>query len=440
MYTKLTSFDGTESYSCCIEKPAKYSELFNILKNSKFIPRGAGLSYCMASGGNNVTSIDTSFFNRIISFNKEIGTITVEPGINLGNLLEVITREGWFLPVLPGYPKITVGGCIAFNVHGKSQYRIGLFGDYVNKLKIFHPAYGEIVCSNNENSDIFELTKGGFGLTGLITEVELRLTPLKNKYVRLKKIFVSNLKEAIEFMAIHKDEYDNIYSWNNLNNKRRSFGSGVVYVEKFLDYNYTQPESNTRNGNMTWDNRASLRIGFYNKLTTVLECKMYHLKENLDKKELILPIEKASFPIKGKEIYFKLYGNKGLREYQMIIPKNKWVDFENQFYNLIQLNEMKFTLGSLKLFEGEPSLLNFQKSGVCLALDVPANNSSYEFFNKLDNLVIQNEGIANLSKDSRLEPTVLEKMYPGYNKFKDRLKFIEKNEPLNSALRSRLKL
>lgn len=440
MYKRLTSFDGSESYDCNLEKPAKYNELFSILNKADFIPRGAGLSFCMASCGNNVTSIDASLFNRIIGFDKENGTITVEPGINLGDLLKVIIKENWFLPVLPGYPKITVGGCIGFNVHGKSQYRIGLFGNYVNKIRIFHPAYGEIFCSRTENKDIFDLTIGGFGLTGFITEAELKLIPLKSKYVKLKKIFVENLSEAIAYMTTHKDEYDIMYSWNNLNNKGKSFGSGVVYVEKFLENKYEKKEKVISYNNMTADNRGSFSFGFYNKLTTVLECKLYHLKESLIKRDIILPVEKASFPINGKEIYHKLFGKKGLREYQMIIPQSKWSDFESHFYNLIQSGKFKFTLGSLKLFKGEPGFLNFQKSGICLAFDAPSSKSTIEFFKKLDPLVIQNEGIANLSKDGRLESAVVRKMYPDYNKFRNSLKSFEKDKPLNSVLRSRLDL
>lgn len=440
MFTQLTSFDGTESFSCNIERPTKYNELFFLLQNSVFIPRGAGLSYCFASGGIDTTSIDASLFNRILNFNKEKGIITVEAGINLGDLLSIIIKEDWFLPVLPGYPGITVGGCIGFNVHGKSQYNVGLFCDFVNKIKLFHPASGDIVCSDVENKEIFELTKGGFGLTGFITEIELRLIPLKNKFVNQKKVFVESISEAIDFMTKHKDEYEIMYSWNNLNNKGKSFGSGVLYVENFLDYSYDKTGAQVQFRNLADYNRPIIRFGVFNRLTSVLECKLYEFKEKLNKNEQILPVGKASFPIYGKEIYYKFFSKKGLMEYQMIIPTYRWEEFEKQFYNLIQSSNIKFTLGSLKLFEGDPALLNFRKSGICLAFDMTANKTSKEFFKKVDLLVIQNEGIANISKDGRLAPTEIEKMYPGYNKFKNGLKTFEKNKPLNSALRSRLNL
>jgi decaprenylphospho-beta-D-ribofuranose 2-oxidase len=440
MYTYLNSFDGNERIKSIIARPTKYNEIYELCKDKSFIPRGAGLSYCMASGGDDVTSIDTSCFNRIIEFDKNHGTIVVEPGINLGDLLSIIIREGWFLPVLPGYPKITVGGCIGFNVHGKSQYHIGLFGDYVNKLKIFHPNYGEILCTKNENEDIFNLTIGGFGLTGLITEAELKLIPLKSRFVKRKIIHVQNLSETVSYFINHKNEFDIMYSWNNLNDRNAHFGKGFIYMEEFLNSNINVSPNIVKYGNLTSKNRKSLVINFYNNITSKIECKLYGLNETISKKEQVLQVEKASFPINGKEIYFKLFGKKGLREYQMIVPDNNWSAFEEELYKCISLYNVYFTLGSMKLFEGKTNLLNFQKSGICLALDMPATKNAIKFFKELDKLVLKYNGIANLSKDSRIDEPVIKKMYPEFESFKKQINNFEGKFSLNSALRKRLEI
>jgi hypothetical protein len=71
---------------------------------------------------------------------------------------------------------------------------------------------------------------------------------------------------------------------------------------------------------------------------------------------------------------------------------------------------------------------------------MPANKKNTEFFKKVDLLVIQNEGIANISKDSSLVQFDIENMYPDYNKFKNSLKIFEKNKPLESILRDRINL
>ena len=128
MLKTFLSFDGAEKILSKIERPDKYNNLFKLIDNSKkLIPRGAGLSYCSASFGENTLSIDSGLFNRILEFDPDKGTITVESGLELGTLLSFLNDKGWYFKVIPGYPRITIGGCVAFNVHGKSQSNVGLF-------------------------------------------------------------------------------------------------------------------------------------------------------------------------------------------------------------------------------------------------------------------------------------------------------------------------
>ena len=45
-------------------------------------------------------------------------------GITIGALLRHVVAHGLWFPVLPGHPEISVGGCAAFNTHGKTQHDI----------------------------------------------------------------------------------------------------------------------------------------------------------------------------------------------------------------------------------------------------------------------------------------------------------------------------
>ena len=109
------------------------------------------MSYCSASALQGGLTVDMRSFNRILDFDKERGLVRVEAGICIGELNNFLIPSGWQLPVLPGYPMITVGGCVAFNVHGKSQYKIGLFMDWIEQLTVYHPLKGELVCSASLN-------------------------------------------------------------------------------------------------------------------------------------------------------------------------------------------------------------------------------------------------------------------------------------------------
>ena len=379
MKKHIISFDGTEKNQINFEQPDRYKDLFkHLLSTNKIIAIGAGLSYCNAGAGENVTSISTKYFNRILEFDIINGIITVEPGLAVGDFLNLIVSKGWYFPVLPGYPLITIGGCVAFNVHGKSQYNVGNFCDFVLELNVFHPKYGEVRCSITENRDLFELTLGGMGFTGYITSVKLKLSVLEGVSLIRHKKKVENLIDAAHLLQSLSLGANIIYSWNNLNKKGSNFGKGIIFAELFENKHIMGGNKNFKVFNSK--ERSSFGINLLNKITTPMMCNVFYLKELITSSEEKTSLINGSFPIMGKEIYFKLFGTKGLREYQMIIPFSNWEKFVNQLQKLINKQKIAISLGSLKLFSGEKKYLNFTGSGICLAIDVPATKESLDFF------------------------------------------------------------
>ena len=109
---------GRNIRSTC--KVVEYSENLNLkdFMKKKLIARGMGRSYGDSSLQPKLT-INMSNHNNVIKFDKKKGTISVESGASIGQLLELTVRFGWFMPVSPGTKNVTVGGMVASNVHGK---------------------------------------------------------------------------------------------------------------------------------------------------------------------------------------------------------------------------------------------------------------------------------------------------------------------------------
>ena len=129
-------------------------------------------------------------FNRILQFNKNEKTITVEAGITLYEFLNFTLKENLWIPQLPGYPTITVGGAVAANSHGKSCFTHGTIRKSVKNILLFHKTNGWIELSKNKNADIFDLTIGGLGLTGSIVNVTFNLSKIESSVFTTKKISV----------------------------------------------------------------------------------------------------------------------------------------------------------------------------------------------------------------------------------------------------------
>jgi decaprenylphospho-beta-D-ribofuranose 2-oxidase len=434
---KIFSFDGNEFSDSFIIRPDKKRFLINELNSKQQnIAMGAGLSYALSFAGNNVKSIMTHLFNRILNFDIDKMLITVEPGISIGDMLKFLIEKGYWFSVTPGYPKITIGGCLGNNIHGKSQYHYGNIIDHIEEINLYHPDHGEIICNRNKNIELFNLTIGGFGLTGIIIKVVLRFQKLKGFSINRKKIKVKNLIETAFEMIKLKDNYDQIYSWNNLNLSKKNFGRGFIYCESFSnEINQKIIEFK----NLSTDARNTFFYQITQPISQIAISPVFEIMESMKKDETNLSLLEAAFPINGKEIYFNSFGKKGFREYQLIIPFKNWELFVQELYTLIQKKKVLITLSSLKIFKGKQKYLYFSQDGVCLAIDIPSNQKTTEFFNSLDELMKKYEGIPNISKDSRLTPKIA-KCYTQYEIFKKDIRNFDPKIRFNSSLRERLEI
>ena len=159
--TKFLSFDGSVEIVSQHQRPDKFRDLEQIPKNVIRIGRGGGYSYTAPSFGKNILTQEMTSFNRILEFDEESRTVVVESGITLKELLKWSFEKKLFLKIQPGHPGITIGGCVASNVHGKNPHKDGTFVNVVLEIKLFHPDHGIKILSRTQNSDIFELTCGG---------------------------------------------------------------------------------------------------------------------------------------------------------------------------------------------------------------------------------------------------------------------------------------
>ncbi len=434
----LSSLDRNEIEQVAVVRPDRYRDISQAIQSSEFsIARGAGLSYCLASAGNNSVSVSMAAFNRVLEFSADLGEILIEAGMSIGSLQAFVAGKGFWFPVLPGYPQITIGGCVAMNVHGKSQYHSGLFGDHVAELWIVHPKHGDLRCSRTENSDLFYLTLGGFGLTGIITRVRLTLGRLKGRSIERIRKYAPSLNEAVKLMLEHKDSCDQVYSWNDLSRHGDRFGAGYVFLERFTQSGIEEPrhpqgtaQLDTSEGPFPYSMIPLFLFKFIPLTYRTLEA-MSDSKQTLD-------LMAGAFPLVGKESYFKVCRARNFREAQIIIPTAEWENFAKSLAQLLNKLHVIISLGSLKLFKGSKHLLNFQQEGICIAIDLPMQPNSIRFLEELDTLMLDAGGIPNISKDSRLSEDTVSASYPGYEEFRKRLSLFDPDRRMRSNLRSRI--
>ncbi len=127
---------------------------------------------------------DTRGLDAIIDYPVRDLTITVQAGVTVARLRDLLAAEGQQLPIdVPDPARATIGGAIAANASGPRRYGRGTFRDYVLGISLVNADGVEVkaggrVVKNVAGYDLMKLYTGSFGTLGVITQVTLKLRPL----------------------------------------------------------------------------------------------------------------------------------------------------------------------------------------------------------------------------------------------------------------------
>ena len=135
--------------------------------------------------GTDMVLVDTTKLNRVLSFDQKNGLLQVESGIRWTELLRHLEQtqinvvSPWGIrQKQTGTDLLTIGGTLSANAHGQGLSYKPFIGDVEAFLLL--DANGVMHnCSRNENTELFRLAIGGYGLFGVIYSVTLRLVPRK---------------------------------------------------------------------------------------------------------------------------------------------------------------------------------------------------------------------------------------------------------------------
>ena len=127
--------------------------------------------------------VDTRGMNRVLGFDPDRGTLDVEAGIQWPEVIEYLaqTQAGrepqWGIAQKQtGADRLSIGGALAANVHGRGLAMKPLIGD-VESFVLVRPDGNLATCSRQENPELFRLVVGGYGLFGCVYSARIRLLP-----------------------------------------------------------------------------------------------------------------------------------------------------------------------------------------------------------------------------------------------------------------------
>lgn len=394
---------------------------------------GRGRSYgdsCLNTGG---VLIGSDALDHFIAFDDETGLLTCEAGVTFADVIALALPRGWFLPVTPGTKFVTVAGAIANDVHGKNHHREGTFGAHVVAFELATSDGQRRNCSAVENADLFAATIGGLGLTGLITQATVQLKRAPSAFLKGQSIKFDHVDEFFELAEAARDTHEYTVSWIDCLGSGVSLGRGIFMQANMASHDEAK-DAKVGKG-LPLAVPLTPPLSFVNQLTLKPFNWAYYNRQQAKHVDKLWSINAFHYPLDAIAHWNRIYGPKGLLQYQCVVPVSDQREVSRALFNEISRSGQGSFLAVFKTFGAQPSpgMLSFPMEGATLALDFPIRGqSTFELLDRLDAIVVEAGGRIYPAKDARMSAFAFQRGYPRFEAFR---KFIDPRFSSNFARR-----
>ncbi|MCA1441031.1 FAD-binding oxidoreductase [Ensifer sp. IC4062] len=399
-----------------IVSPDDYEDRIGTIEPMAYLPLGNGLSFGDCRCNDRGTLIDGSRHNRILAFDPGTGRISCEGGVTLHDILLRAIPHRFFLPVTPGTAFATVGGAVATDVHGKNQHARGAFGNHVERLTLLRSTGERLVCSAEENADLFAATIGGMGLTGLILTVDLQLMKVPSPQIQRHVIRFDNLDEYFARVERVDEEHEYSVAWIDQLATGRRMGRGVFLAGDHADGSCELPDV---------PRRLPLSVPFslpFNPLNTVTMRAMNEYRfrrEGPSETVSTMPWNSYFYPLDAIGSWDRLYGPGGACQHQSVYPSENAPEITARLLETARRAGHASFLTVLRRFGNVASrgLLSFARPGFALTLDFAnRGEATFKLLDELDRIVVDAAGAVNPCNNVRMSREIFEASFPAWGK------------------------
>jgi FAD/FMN-containing dehydrogenase len=368
---------------------------------------------CLNSAG---AVIDVTGLDRFIAFDPLVGRLRAEAGISLSSVLQLVVPHGWFLPTTAGTRFVTLGGAVANDVHGKNHHRAAAFGASVIELGLLRSDRRSLTLTPLVEPELFSATVGGLGLTGVIEWVELQLVAIRSAYLDVEIVPYENLDAFWPLAQESVARYEHTVAWIDCLSNGTRQGRGI-----FTRANWADDGQFVVHHDRTF---RSVPIDFpnfvLNKLSVAAFNELYYDLHRLKRKKIRQHYSTYFYPLDSVLNWNRLYGSRGMLQYQCAIP---WGDERlvmGAFLGEIARTGQASFLAVLKTFGDLPSpgMLSFPRPGATLALDFPnRGEETLALMGRLDAIVREANGALYPAKDGRMPADMFRRSFPRWEAF-----------------------
>jgi FAD/FMN-containing dehydrogenase len=415
------------------------------------LPRGLGRAYGDAAvpAREETLVLETGRADRILDWDPVSGRLTAEAGLSVAEVLRLFLPRGWFPPVTPGTKFVTLGGCVACDVHGKNHHRDGSFGSFVERLALLTADGKEIACGPDQDRELYLATLGGMGLTGLITEVTVRLTPVETGFIAMETEAVPDLDRMIAGLAAARASWAYTVGWIDCLARGPRLGRGVLMrgrhaVRADVPTGDARPRRTVR---VPLDAPEWLlspnTMRAFNSLYYWMKAGRRTRGEARGRAHpSLVSYESFFYPLDMLLDWNRLYGRRGFLQYQCVVPASAGVAAIRELLDRVARAGAASFLAVIKdCGPGSPAPLSFPMEGITLALDLPYRGAVTEVLvHELNTVVVAAGGRVYLAKDALTRADDFARMMPRLAEWRAVRDRWDPSHRFRSALSVRLQL
>ena len=370
----LSGFNNYPQTICDVFPAYRYSDLFNMQNPS--IARGLGGSYGDAALNETGQVVLLKYLNRFLEFDRARGILTAEAGVSLLEILKLILPSDWFLPVSPGTQYVTLGGCVAADVHGKNHYHAGSMSAFVRWFELITADGKTLRCSAKENSEVFWATIGGMGLTGIISVISLQLLSVSSNKMWVNNSAVNGLENILEVLGQDNNQYKYKIAWLDTLAKGKDLGRAIIMSANHAIKDEVADENNS-SFSTGWS--AILPRYFPKGILNPVMIKAFnyiYYQKMLRNSQALNSLASYFYPLDKLKYWQRAYGKRGFIQYQCVFPKETSLEGMKSILEKIHTTRNHIFLATVKrLGDSNAAHLSFPMPGFSLALDIPIKNN-----------------------------------------------------------------
>ena len=175
-------------------QPVTNQEVVNVVKYASdhhipLVPRGnsTGLMGANLSVDGGI-SLDMVKMNRVLEYDPDGLTMTVQAGIRLKDIEEYLADKPFTYMPAPAMHWATIGGNVDTNAGGLKAIKYGVTREHIRELKVVLTngklyKFGSKAVKSSSGYSLKDLIIGSEGTLGVVTEVTLRLYPKPRKSI-----------------------------------------------------------------------------------------------------------------------------------------------------------------------------------------------------------------------------------------------------------------